>query len=330
VADCLFDSVPLTLCELPTAWFKIWPSVERYVRDFLVALEALSKAPGLAGRTIALLTHKILRQTEITGPLTFGSTYAVRLEVTEPVPDIRPPTGVERLFCTVLMEGVKLGELELPVIDGLLASWVLEDAIVAQFAWAILGRFFEHTIYSKLEANEHDRVGWKVFWQQLWGRPDWAAGHDHDSEARDKLAPAKRVNSDRLMVEVSDELLDISIKFPEVNIGFTVGGVPLGVVTIPVRNKLLKASTLRVALARAGRFELCRACVREALVGKSLRDPTTLRARLAEAALARAQYRDGFGNGLVSPQTVVLGGRPGNWGPAFPDGHYCQVRSAWN
>jgi peptidoglycan/xylan/chitin deacetylase (PgdA/CDA1 family) len=316
VAYCLFESVLLSACQLPTAWSKLWPSVERCIKDFLVALETLSKAPSLADCTGAILERKILVHKEITGPLTLGTTHAVRLEVTEPLPDIHPPTGVERFFGLVMMEGVKLGELELPVIDGLVAGWVLEDAIAAQFARAILGRFFEHTVYAGGEANEddHDQMGWEVFCQQLWGRPDWAVGCNNDSEARAKLPSAKPVIAGRLMVEISEELDDIHTPHPEVKVGFTAGGVPVGVVTIPVKNNLLKASTLRVALTSAGGYELCRACVREALVGKPLHDSTPLRSRLAQAALARAQTPDLSGNGLVSPQTVVLGARPGRLG----------------
>lgn len=314
VVDCLFKSVPLYACQLQTAWIKIWPSVEKNIKDYLVAVEAVSHSLGLADRAIPALERLILKHTEILSPLTLGTTHSLFLEATKPLPDFRFPAEVKHFIATVLVEGVKLGELELPVIDRLVAGWVLEDAIAANFAWAILGRFFEHTVYPKHETDEHDRRGWKTFWEQLWGRSDWAVGHNSDSEPRINASLTKKLNPEKLMVEVSEELFDLSIAHPEVKVGFTVGGVPLGVVTIPVKNNLLKASTLRVALARSGRSELLRICVRETLVGKPLHDPTPLRLRLARAAVARAHRRDLIGNGLVSPQTMVLGGRAGRPG----------------
>jgi peptidoglycan/xylan/chitin deacetylase (PgdA/CDA1 family) len=314
VAECLFESVPLSTCQLPSAWPRLWLSVERCMKDFLVALEALSKVPGLAKSTGTILERKILELTEITDPLTLGTYHKVGLEITGPLADIRLPEGVERLFGDVSMGGVKFGKLELPVIDGLVSHWVLEDAIAAEFAGLILNRFFEHAVHPEREVNEPDQIDWKVFWQQLWGDPDWAAGHDNDFEAEKKSASTKTVNLDKLMVEICDELPDLSIRYPEVKIGFAVGGVPVGVVTIPVKNNLLKAATLKVALSRFAKLELCRACVREALVGKSHRDPTSLRSRLAQAAQARAHHPVLPTYGLVSPQTVVLGGRPGTLG----------------
>ena len=314
VVDNLFKSVPLSACQLPTDWFKLWPSVEKNIKAFLVALETRSHSLGLSDRAISYLERMVLQHTEITGPLTLGTTHAVPLEVTKPLPDIRPPSGVKRLFGIVVMEGIKLGGLELPVIDGMVTGWVLEDAIAANFAWAILGRFFEHTVYLNRKANEHDQIGWKTFWQQLWGSSDWADGHGNDSMPKVKPYTTKQVNSDRLMVEVSEDLSDLNITFPKVKVGFTVGGVPLGVVTIPVKNNLLKASTLRVALARASRYELLRVCAREALIGKPLHEPISLRSRLARAVVLRAHHSNLSGNGIVSPQTVVLGGRPGRPG----------------
>ncbi|OGW16615.1 MAG: hypothetical protein A3G93_16440 [Nitrospinae bacterium RIFCSPLOWO2_12_FULL_45_22] len=55
----------------------------------------------------------------------------------------------------------------------------------------------------------------------------------------------------------------------------------LGVVSIPVKKNIVRAQELRVALTKASGLELCRAVVREGLLGRSVVDmPTSLRDRL--------------------------------------------------
>jgi hypothetical protein len=43
-------------------------------------------------------------------------------------------------------QGTELGRLELPICDALVASWVIKDAIAAQFTGQFLGQFFDHTV----------------------------------------------------------------------------------------------------------------------------------------------------------------------------------------
>src|SRR4028118_1444605 len=155
IAHRIFKSVLVSTCQLPAAWEKLWPSVESRIKDFLVALEEQSQATGLARRTGTILERMVLQHSQVRKPLTIGTTYAVRLEVTEPISDICPTVGAERLHCLVEMEGTELGRLELPICDGLVASWVIKDAIAAQYAGQILGRFFEHTVKSSGNPEAH-------------------------------------------------------------------------------------------------------------------------------------------------------------------------------
>lgn len=194
VASNIFKSALLVTCQLPVAWEKLWPSVSGCIKDFLVALEDQSQATGLARRAGTILERLVLQHSQVREPLTTGTIHAVRLEVTQPISDICPPKGAERLYCIVEMEGTELGKLELPVCDGLVASWLIKDAIAAQLPGQILGRFFEHTVSTMVSGKEqlttdngqmtkkYDQIDWTVLLQQIWGRPDWALDRFYNPE----------------------------------------------------------------------------------------------------------------------------------------------------
>ena len=65
--------------------------------------------------------------------LTTGVVQAIRLEATRAIEDVPVAAGVEVLRAIVTVEGCALGEIELPVCDGLVAREVLADAIAATF-----------------------------------------------------------------------------------------------------------------------------------------------------------------------------------------------------
>jgi len=84
-----------------------------------------------------------------------------------------------------------------------------------------------------------------------------------------------------------------------------VGGVTLGVVTVPARQSIVRAQELRAALTSASGFELGRAAIREGLRGRRMAGPASLRARLATAAAAAVQ-RGGGHLALEAAANVVL------------------------
>ena len=61
--------------------------------------------------------------------------------------------------------------------------------------------------------------------------------------------------------------------------GMQVGGVTLGVVTIPARQPIVRAQELRAAITSASSLELCRVAVREGLLGKRMAGAASLRTR---------------------------------------------------
>ncbi len=192
VALSIFWSTFLPTGQTPSDWYELWLKLESKIREFLTALEKLSLAPDAAIRASRKLQDLILEHSIATKPLTLGTTYAIQQEITEPFIDIVAPSETERLHCTVTIQGKHLGNIILPICDGFVSSYVLQDAIASQFAWEILRSYFDNTVYRQLTTkrtstglsiwrgnihlasmpeNEtlHNHIGWIVFLQELWG-----------------------------------------------------------------------------------------------------------------------------------------------------------------
>jgi peptidoglycan/xylan/chitin deacetylase (PgdA/CDA1 family) len=336
VAASIFEAVPIVTCRVPGAWDELWPALEQHIDAFLLALEEQAQASGLARRTRTVLERLVLKHAMASGPLTIGATHAVRVEVMQPISDIVPPAAVERLQCVVELEGVPIGRIELPVCEGLVPGYVLADAIAAEFFWPILGQFFEGTVYRDLRVERepgglslwrgalylvaglaederafwtqaHDRVGWTIFLQEIWGRPEWPNEVFYDSQAVEEAAPYRRVDDGWLVIEVSQDLPDIEFAGQSLDVVLTVGGVALGVVSVPVKENIVRAHELRVALTAASGLELCRAAVREGLLGWPIAGPGSLRTRLAAAAVVAGGDRDGPVAGAVTDLALRAG-----------------------
>jgi peptidoglycan/xylan/chitin deacetylase (PgdA/CDA1 family)/GT2 family glycosyltransferase/ubiquinone/menaquinone biosynthesis C-methylase UbiE len=200
IASCFFWAILLPHRKPASVWDKLWFEKERQIKEFLKALEAQSKAATFTERVCKRLETMIVEHSKAPRPLTFGSTYAISLEVTQPILDVTAPPTSERLHCAVTIEGKPLGDITLPICDGFVPAFVLKDAIAAKFTWAILEHYFQNTVYcqltlkrtptglsiwrdsvclaSGLQCDEqtlwseiHNTIGWTVFLQELWGLP---------------------------------------------------------------------------------------------------------------------------------------------------------------
>jgi peptidoglycan/xylan/chitin deacetylase (PgdA/CDA1 family) len=318
VAESIFQAAPLPTCRLPAAWVELWPTIEPRLDAFLAALEKQTLAPMLARRARKLLEQLILENATAGWPLSFGTTYAVRVEITEPIEDIHPPASAVSVQCVIDCEGVYLDTICLPVCDGLVSGAVIADAIAAESAWDILGRFFERSVYRELHVERfldgvsirrgtlslgerlsayqderkfwseaHDRIGWVVFLQEIWGRPEWPDGRFYNPPEEKEPAPRRSSEDGWLVAEVSEDLASVETSRSELKVILTVGGVALGVVTVPVKENAVHADDLRAALNDASGYELCRAVVREGLLGQPFATGESLRNRLAAAAAER-------------------------------------------
>jgi peptidoglycan/xylan/chitin deacetylase (PgdA/CDA1 family)/2-polyprenyl-3-methyl-5-hydroxy-6-metoxy-1,4-benzoquinol methylase len=332
IAQSIFESVPFSVCKAPIAWLELWDLIQGQIKNFLLQLETQAQAPKLTDRTCTVLERLILQQIQSQSafPLSLGRTHAVQIEITAPIEDIYPPTGTERLYCAIFLEGTRLGNLELPICDGVVPKYVLVDAIVANFdlTWKILGRFFEQTIYSRLRQHQHEnsephfvsqlhnQIGWETFLQELWGRSEWSSQQFYDPQLVDNTPLQKQADEGWIVIEVSEDLPNVKVTTAQLQVVLTVGGAALGVINIPVKQKLITAQALRVALTIEGGMELCRACVREGLLERSLNDSTSLRTRLAEAAQKRrtfSQTAPNSQNSTVEPGLEQLNAWQSEW-----------------
>lgn len=235
--------------------------------------------------------HQLFKREEIEyilktiKPVKSGIMYLERVEITRPLVGICPPAPAQRLYCTVEFNGEQLGNVELPVIDGRVDRWVLADAIATQFAWEILGAFFQQTLWQGEEKAIaqalYNEQGWTLFLQDIWQRPDWPADRFYDDQYGEE-APLKLVENGWLTLEITEELPHVETPAAELEVLLTIGGVPAGLIQVPAPEPIISAQALRVALTTAGGLELYRICVREALVGKPLTAVTSVRASLQE------------------------------------------------
>lgn len=281
LGEIIHSAAPRALGRPRSVWSQIWPKVEANVETFLAAVESHVSSPGLARSVRHDLARRVLQDSKQPFPLTVGLTHGVRLEVTAPLSDVRPPPGSERLWCSVELEGERIGVLELPVCAPVVPAVVLADAVADQFAWTILGRFFEKSVYRTQGAPGtsalHDAAGWDTMLGETW----------EESGIGD--APVVKENG-WIPVEISAPLPDLRPADGETVIEVLVGGVTAGVFQLRPED-LKSAGATRTAVNDSLGYELCRAVVREALIGSPL-EPGGLRARLRAKAERQRQDVD--------------------------------------
>jgi len=299
------------------AWHSAaaWTAATRALLAFLNDLESRRGACGLARAIATGMERSIPAEVVPRGGLATGFVEAIRLEATCTVEDVAVAEGVEILRAIVTVEGCALGEVELPVCDGVVAREVLADAIAASFAWPLLGRFFACSIYPELHfrvegsgfacrrndlrlasglipenggfGDVHDRVGWTIFLQELWGLPDWSADRFY-AGGLDIPAGATAGTLKQIRLEIAGLLPNIDTRGREIEITVTLGGAGVTMFLLPAGLRTVTAQELRAAIIRMCGMELARVAVREAIVGRPLSGPP-LRARLAAAAADRGE-----------------------------------------
>src|SRR5262249_42978764 len=155
-----------------------------------------------------------------------GVAASVRVDVEEPIPDVR--VSAELLICEAVTSRGSLGTVELPVCDGIVPRSVLRDALAVRHAWPLLEQFFGVSVYPRLERREREgrpsvwrwgvelgelrpgaglqeTVGWTVFLQELWGRPNWPRARFDGVDGVEDGAPTIEVDGTATL-EVSVEL----------------------------------------------------------------------------------------------------------------------------
>ena len=319
IAHLLFTAVLLPDSHPPSDWPEFWPAWQPHIHQFLLALEQRSYTPGLTRRTTTELERIVLDHLGSFENAVVGSTAGVRIEITRPIERLVFPEGIERAYCKIEMEGERLGAIELPVFGGSIPRYVLKDAIAAECAWIILGRFFEHTVYSDLVHKSdttgvsllrgkmvlaaglpesepgfwqraHNQIGWLVFLQEIWARPGWDNRRFYEDIGIHKRAKRRQIEKGELWLEISEPLDDIETPGERLQVTYALGGAVIGRFILPVKRRLVRAAQLRIAINYAAGYELCRVAIREGLLGKPLSEAISLHNRL-EAAAKDAQGR---------------------------------------
>lgn len=245
--------------------------------------------------------------------------YDLLVELTAAIPDVRPPAAVDRLRLGLRIEDRPSGSVELPVFGGSVLAAVVADAAAAKVGWDLLGQVLDRTLYThaltiRSESDGasvwrrghclarglgeeprpevrgswlHDAVGWTVFLQELWGRPESSGAEFYDPSGEEPKAQARAIDGTTVSIEVSEALQPLDVSTDHLWVDCRVGGASIGWVLIPNVTGRITTPQLRASLTTAGGFEMCVAAVREGLVGHPLAEPRSLRTRLAAAA-ARA------------------------------------------
>ncbi|HZD11296.1 MAG TPA: hypothetical protein VE553_08130, partial [Candidatus Binatia bacterium] len=312
VAAFIFESALLSSGRDEHEWQQLWPQIEQNIALYLRELERQSRATGLARRALRLLEHSVasvLRKL----PAVVGRTRAVNLEVTSLFPDVIRAAGIEQLHGRLRMEGDQLGSLQLRMPPGGITGQAIADAIARDYAWPILGRFFAHTLYPRLDVRRsedgaslwrgdtcllddlppqgdiswesvHDKVGWLLFLQEIWARPNWPDRHFYDATLSEEPGPRREHAESHLTVALEEPLPDVVTSAEELSVSLQIGRRTLGPVPVTANGSLVPAQRMRAALTAFAGFDLCRIVVRETLVGKPLSAGETLLQRLSTAS----------------------------------------------
>jgi hypothetical protein len=271
IAANLFETLPAG--QQDSNWVEIYPQILPVMTDFLQELAQRLGMPDLVKAVLGFLEWKILWASSPLFPMTIGDSHGVSLDITQGIPNII--SSADRLCCFVNIAGESLGELELPTGQGQVSATVLADVIAGEYFWWILGRFFQ---------CDDDSRQWERFLQELFNQPDrdsaWFYGLE--SESGEYLYLEHPV----CQIEISQDLPTIQLNFEAqtISVILTVGGQALGVILVAVTDRQVSVAMLRSTLLNQSGLELCRMCVREAIIGQPLQTGENLRTRLQRSA----------------------------------------------
>ena len=331
VAVFISTTILLPECRTPATGTDFWIDIAPQLEKFLSALEKRVGMNGLASLVINSLWRFIIKETLDLQPGMIGRSFALKIDIWEPIWHLHLPAEAERIFCRLEAGGDKLGVVELPVFDGLVPDLVLADAIAAECAWEILERFFRATIYPNLRVEKkanglavwrgenllvddlpdevdsldehlHPRSGWTLFLQEVWGWPDKPLDWFYNPLAEDADPSLIQCEDGWLKVDVCERIPDVACDAESLQVAAYAGGAALGVLSIPAQAGLIKSAAIRSRVTQACGFELCRVAVREALLGKRFDAPGALYDRLAASRLRVS---------TMTPDNFILDEPPG-------------------
>lgn len=313
-AQAILRTVTVVTARTHEAWDELWPVSLARIEAFFNAVERQTGAKRFKMRAMRALECLTLNYSTAPRPFTRNGTLAFEWDVTSPLPTIAAPEGVERGHCVVLVEGSRLGTVSVPISpDAESNKRALAQEVATRFAWPLIRWFLhgKHGPYRDLvfvrepggltvlrgqvalatgmadadavnESTLHDRIGWTLFLQEIWARPDLGPDEFYESDAGDEAGSTRQVHGGRLTFDICDELpsLDVMPRSETLEVDVRIGGTSFGMVRLSGEPRHVSAAQLRVAITVQSAFELCRAAVRELVVGAPRDAQGSLRTRL--------------------------------------------------
>ena len=309
VAGTVLESVRVALCAPRRAGRDIVAPLAEPLRAFLDALETATHARGIALRSIRALDHLLVQQCDPARPRAMLASYDDTLDLTRPVTAMRRfPPGLDRYRADLTYGGEWLGDIELPICDGLLLGRVVRDAVAREFHWELLSRFLSRTVYRSLEVDRlpsgvqirrgavvlatdqpadaaddremlHETVGWAVFLQELLGVPDASLDDIYGNRLMSE-EPAVAAQTAVATVDLSDPRRDLRTSATMLEVRASVGGVPFSRIRIPTAGGAVRAGDLARTLVESLPREMLHLAVREGIIGWRIDDGVPFRERL--------------------------------------------------
>ena len=314
VGNIIFGAMLLPAVTPPHRAYELWPKIEPVVTAFLRELERVNGVPDLTQRALRAIDREVVLKTETPRPTTVGRTALRTVDACRPIESYAFGSTVERARFRIELEGRRLADVTLPVVDGQVSADVIADAIADRCGWALQSAFFERGLYPTLRlvtdpttgraalyrddlvlakdlspaepftAATHAAADWTLMLQELFARPQWPSERFYDPAAAESRRAADVVCDDnRFPIELTHEIPNVRTPLPALDVMPTVGGLSLGVVPVPVNGGVATAQQIRAAVVLATGLDLCRAIARVAFVGRPVVEPpaVTLRERLA-------------------------------------------------
>jgi GT2 family glycosyltransferase len=284
IANYLIEAVCFSNSAAMVDWDRLWKKTRAHIAIFVHRLETLSGSVGLAETTLNHLERMVFHHVEFLKPLVVGSLQGIRIEVTEPIPDVPIMPGVESLYAIISLAGEELGPVEVSSNGKTVSSTYLANEIATRYAWQIFEQFFRRGVYAKHTTGNYLRndkglhaIAWKTFINDLWPYQETSL--------------LKKLKYRFRFLETSE--VDISnvplYVIPSENgIEVTAGGARIGKLD-DLRKGIISGIELKARIEKNFGFELCRVCVREALIGHSLESDQTLVERLHSKRQAQGQ-----------------------------------------
>ena len=251
-----------------------WNDHFKLYSAFLDGLEETSRCPSLASRTELELARRAADSASGSKRLDLGRIWSIVVDLHVELPRLEVPNEVDRVRVRVVGDGIFIGHVEVPVVDGVVEPSRLHDALLDQLAAEI----FDHYIASNAEA-------WPTT-VKLGRRANTPlASLIWEGAAKEPDTPPTRVNGS-CQIDLAAATGDLRTQ-PGSNVDITtsLGGRLIRTFRVSTRNGHIRLSQIRSTAMHLARPDLIRAVVSVGIIGRPPIAPWALRERLLGASV---------------------------------------------